>query len=85
MNRDLPTPIHGLLCPQTRIVEPTLIEEVSRSIRTSRPRKCRNRVYYQTYVLRLPRLLGASASRVHPGIIGPLRIVNGERSSGSNS
>src|SRR5260370_15544941 len=53
MNRNLPSRAQSLLCRQTRIVQPALIEKLCRAVWTSGPCERRDGVDYKANVLAL--------------------------------
>src|SRR5258708_32437786 len=59
MNRNLPSRAQSLLCRQTRIVQPALIEEICGAVWTSGPCQCRDGVDYKANVLYISRFFEA--------------------------
>ena len=59
MNRNLPSRAQSLLCRQTRIVQPALIEKVCRAVSPSGPCQRRDGVDYKANVLDISRFFEA--------------------------
>src|SRR5580700_11062461 len=71
MNRNLPSRAQSLLCRETRIVQPTLIEKLCRAVWTSGPCQRRDGVDYQANVLYISRFFEAVPQGCHARIIEP--------------
>src|SRR6267378_6664489 len=69
MNRNLPSRAQSLLCRQTRIVQPALIEKLCRAVWTSGPRQRRDGVDYKANVLYISRFFEAMPQGCHKDVM----------------
>src|SRR4029077_2411534 len=87
MNCNLPSPAQSLLCRQTRIVQPALIEEVCGAVWTSGPCQRRDGVDDKANVLFISRFFEATPQGCHARILTSRRTARWFpdcRQSGSN-
>jgi hypothetical protein len=84
MNRDLPSRAQNLLWRETRIVQPALIEKLSRAVWTSGPCQGRDGVDYKANVLYICLFFEAMPQGCHARIIEPYGFKD-YRDSSSNT
>src|SRR5258708_19569338 len=80
MNRNLASPGQSLLCRETRIVQPALIEEVCGAVWTSGPCQRRDGVDYKANVLYISRFFEAMRQGCHKDAMRELYIHLADRS-----
>jgi len=85
MDRNLPSRAQSLLCRQTRIVQPSLIEEVCGAVWTSGPCQRRDGVDYKANALYISRFFEAMSQGCHARIIQPYGLKTLARTPGGRS